>query len=113
MYGVWEHDCFKMLRTLWPPGRDQLYPILANLPHCGPILYARYILTSCVQGFFGPRVPVDNLDAGIIGVSYFADKDLVNPVIISPDAGGVYRAKKFLEGYAMSLCIYCYCCDKS
>ncbi len=56
---------------------------------------------------------MDNLDAGIIGVSYFADKDLVNPVIISPDAGGVYRAKKFLEGYVMSLCIYCYCCDKS
>ncbi len=51
------------------------------------------------QGFFGPRVPVDNLDAGTIGVNYFLSKKLVNPVIISPDAGGVYRAKKFLEEY--------------
>jgi len=57
--------------------------------HCGQI-----------QGFFGPRVPVDNLDGGIIGVSYFGDKDLHNPVVISPDAGGVYRAKKFREGLA-------------
>lgn len=48
--------------------------------HCGQI-----------QGFFGPRVPVDNLDGGTVGVSYFGDMDLVNPVIVSPDAGGVYR----------------------
>ncbi|GAB5034053.1 phosphoribosylpyrophosphate synthetase [Nannochloropsis oceanica] len=57
--------------------------------HCGQI-----------QGFFGPRVPVDNLDGGTVGVSYFGDKDLHNPVIVSPDAGGVYRAKKFREGLA-------------
>jgi ribose-phosphate pyrophosphokinase len=55
--------------------------------HCGQI-----------QGFFGPRVPVDNLDGGVIGVTYFANKGLVNPVIVSPDAGGVYRAKAFREG---------------
>mmetsp|Transcript_8395 Transcript_8395/g.18405 ORF Transcript_8395/g.18405 Transcript_8395/m.18405 type:complete len:453 (-) Transcript_8395:101-1459(-) len=55
--------------------------------HCGQI-----------QGFFGPRVPVDNLDGGIVGINYFGDKDLYNPVIVSPDAGGVYRAKKFKEG---------------
>lgn len=55
--------------------------------HCGQI-----------QGFFGPRVPVDNLDAGSVGVNYFAAKDIVNPVVVSPDAGGVYRAKQFREG---------------
>merc|ERR1719183_3256959 len=55
--------------------------------HCGQI-----------QGFFGPRVPVDNLDGGIVGITHFGDKDLHNPVIVSPDAGGVYRAKKFQEG---------------
>jgi ribose-phosphate pyrophosphokinase len=55
--------------------------------HCGQI-----------QGFFGPRVPVDNLDAGVVGLDYFGSKDLHNPVIVSPDAGGVYRAKKFKEG---------------
>lgn len=54
--------------------------------HCGQI-----------QGFFGPRVPVDNLDGGIVGLDYFGGKDLNNPVIVSPDAGGVYRAKKFKE----------------
>lgn len=54
--------------------------------HCGQI-----------QGFFGPRVPVDNLDGGTVGVSYFGDMDLVNPVVVSPDAGGVYRAKQFRE----------------
>nr|CCA22126.1 ribosephosphate pyrophosphokinase putative [Albugo laibachii Nc14]CCA23383.1 ribosephosphate pyrophosphokinase putative [Albugo laibachii Nc14] len=54
--------------------------------HCGQI-----------QGFFGPRVPVDNLDGGLVGVSYFANHELVNPVIVSPDAGGVARAKKFRE----------------
>ncbi|KAA0155910.1 hypothetical protein FNF29_01329 [Cafeteria roenbergensis] len=56
--------------------------------HCGQI-----------QGFFGPRVPVDNLAAARVGVNYFARKvDLENPVIVSPDAGGVYRAKVFREG---------------
>jgi len=54
--------------------------------HCGQI-----------QGFFGPRVPVDNLDGGTVAVSYFGDMDLVNPVVVSPDAGGVYRAKQFRE----------------
>mmetsp|Transcript_4281 Transcript_4281/g.5901 ORF Transcript_4281/g.5901 Transcript_4281/m.5901 type:complete len:524 (-) Transcript_4281:74-1645(-) len=57
--------------------------------HCGQI-----------QGFFGPRVPVDNLDGGIVGLDYFGSKDLHNPVVVSPDAGGVYRAKKFREGLA-------------
>jgi len=55
--------------------------------HCGQI-----------QGFFGPRVPVDNLDGGMVGVNYFGKRDdMVNPVVVSPDAGGVYRAKKFRE----------------
>lgn len=55
--------------------------------HCGQI-----------QGFFGPRVPVDNLDGGTVGVKYFGMKNLEDPVVVSPDAGGVYRAKKFREG---------------
>lgn len=55
--------------------------------HCGQI-----------QGFFGPRVPVDNLEAQIIGLEYFQHKNLQKPVVVSPDAGGVYRARKFQEG---------------
>lgn len=52
--------------------------------HCGQI-----------AGFFPPQVPVLNLYAGPIGAVYFSEKNLVNPVIVSPDAGGVYRAKEF------------------
>ena len=63
--------------------------------HCGQI-----------QGFFGPRVPVDNLQGGVVGVDYFAKMELHKPVIVSPDAGGVYRVKKFRDGmnakYALS-----------
>jgi ribose-phosphate pyrophosphokinase len=55
--------------------------------HCGQI-----------QGFFGPRTPVDNLYAGPIALQYFKYKNLLNPVVVSPDAGGVYRAKTFKEG---------------
>jgi ribose-phosphate pyrophosphokinase len=43
---------------------------------------------------------VDNLDGGTVGVSYFGDMDLVSPVVVSPDAGGVYRAKQFREALA-------------
>ena len=63
-----------------------------------PYIYTHihiYIIWFIYIGFFRPRVPVDNLDGGTVGVSYFGDKDLVNPVIVSPDAGGVYRAKTF------------------
>jgi len=52
-----------------------------------------------IQGFFGPRTPVDNLFAAPIAVTYFNMKDLIKPVIVSPDAGGVARAKLFMEGF--------------
>lgn len=45
-------------------------------------------------------MPVDNLDGSMVGVSYFGDMGLTNPVIVSPDAGGVYRAKQFRDGLA-------------
>jgi ribose-phosphate pyrophosphokinase len=64
--------------------------------HCGQI-----------QGFFH-QIPVDNLFAAPIFVRYFSEKmHLVNPVVVSPDAGGVERAKKFIEGLAR------YCVDAS
>lgn len=56
--------------------------------HCGQI-----------QGFFGPSVPVDNLECSIAALKHFAHEKLENPVIVSPDAGGVYRAKKFQGFY--------------
>lgn len=53
--------------------------------HCGQI-----------QGFFH-NVPVDNLYAAPLFVSYMSKKDLKNIVVVSPDAGGVERAKKFAD----------------
>lgn len=53
--------------------------------HCGQI-----------QGFFR-NVPVDNLFASPLFVSYIASKNLNNIVIVSPDAGGVERVKKFAD----------------
>eukprot|EP00578_Thalassiosira_sp_NH16_P023474 CAMPEP_0181099700 /NCGR_PEP_ID=MMETSP1071-20121207/12798_1 /TAXON_ID=35127 /ORGANISM="Thalassiosira sp., Strain NH16" /LENGTH=498 /DNA_ID=CAMNT_0023182377 /DNA_START=93 /DNA_END=1589 /DNA_ORIENTATION=- len=76
-------DCARLLEAM---GVDR---VIAVDLHCGQI-----------QGFFGPRVPVDNLDGGIVGIDHFGGKDLHNPVIVSPDAGGVYRAKKFKDGLA-------------
>mmetsp|Transcript_25872 Transcript_25872/g.55870 ORF Transcript_25872/g.55870 Transcript_25872/m.55870 type:complete len:493 (-) Transcript_25872:286-1764(-) len=76
-------DCARLLESM---GVDR---VIAVDLHCGQI-----------QGFFGPRVPVDNLEGGIVGIDHFGGKDLHNPVIVSPDAGGVYRAKKFKEGLA-------------
>ena len=54
-----------------------------------------------IQGFFGPSVPVDNLEAQVIMVDYLLNSNLIqdfnNLVIVSPDAGGVYRAKSFAD----------------
>lgn len=40
---------------------------------------------------------MDNLEGGNVGVEHFGSMDLIRPVIVSPDAGGVYRAKQFRE----------------
>lgn len=53
--------------------------------HCGQI-----------QGFFH-NAPVDNLYASLVFIPYFASKQLHNIVVVSPDAGGVDRANKFLQ----------------
>lgn len=56
--------------------------------HCGQI-----------QGFFR-HAPVDNLYASTLFIPYFAKKQMKNIVIISPDAGGVERAKRFVDALA-------------
>ena len=54
--------------------------------HCGQI-----------QGFFGPCTPCDNLDGAIVALKYFKDLITNDTIIVSPDAGGVYRAKRFRD----------------
>eukprot|EP00397_Hematodinium_sp_SG-2012_P033819 GEMP01036191.1.p1 GENE.GEMP01036191.1~~GEMP01036191.1.p1 ORF type:complete len:331 (+),score=83.43 GEMP01036191.1:86-1078(+) len=53
-----------------------------------------------IQGFFPPTVPMDNLETYPLALDWFLnDKHkLKNIVVVSPDAGGVYRAKKFQSG---------------
>ena len=53
--------------------------------HCGQI-----------QGFFR-NLASDNLSSSSVFSHYISKKNLKNPVIISPDAGGVARAKKFRQ----------------
>jgi hypothetical protein len=48
-------------------------------------------------GFFPPSIPVDNLIPYVAAIPYFAKKRLRNPVIVSPSANGVNRAKKFRD----------------
>lgn len=75
-------DVARLLETM---GVDR---VIAIDLHCGQI-----------QGFFGPRVPVDNLEANVAAVTYFKNYAKVGDrvVVVSPDAGGVSRAKKFQE----------------
>jgi hypothetical protein len=58
------------------------------------------------QGFFRPRVPVDNLEGFTVGVTYFGDMDdLVSPTVVSPDAGGVYRCVRAAVVAAVVCCL--------
>ncbi|CAD7950654.1 unnamed protein product [Amoebophrya sp. A120] len=52
---------------------------------------------GAIQGFFPPHCPFDNLSAMSIGVEYFAREQKLGPrvCVISPDAGGVDRARQF------------------
>eukprot|EP00898_Chlorokybus_atmophyticus_P002078 jgi/Chlat1/2871/Chrsp195S03013 len=59
--------------------------------HCGQI-----------QGFFSPRTPVDNLPGSLVAYPYFIKKGLTDPVVVSPDAGGVERATIFRNGLSKS-----------
>lgn len=52
-----------------------------------------------IEGFFENKTPVINLEAGIIGMEYVLDdfgiENIDDLVVVSPDAGGVGRAKRF------------------
>jgi len=48
-----------------------------------------------IQGFFD--IPMDNLTAVLILADYMKKKNIENPVIVSPDVGGVPRATEFAK----------------
>lgn len=56
-----------------------------------------------IQGFFD--VPVDNLYGSIVFKDYIKQKNLPNPIIASPDIGGVTRARYFAEQLGFNLVI--------
>ncbi|MBD3808089.1 MAG: ribose-phosphate pyrophosphokinase [Epsilonproteobacteria bacterium] len=58
---------------------------------------------SQIQGFFD--IPVDNLYGAILFVDYIKSKNLKNPVIASPDIGGVARARYFAERLGLDMVI--------
>jgi ribose-phosphate pyrophosphokinase len=56
-----------------------------------------------IQGFF--NIPVDHLFASPVLVSYFRERNLPNLIVVSPDAGGVERARFFAQKIGAPLAI--------
>ncbi|MDR3792797.1 MAG: ribose-phosphate pyrophosphokinase [Terracidiphilus sp.] len=56
-----------------------------------------------IQGFF--NIPVDHLFASPVLVSYFRERALPNLTVVSPDAGGVERARFFAQKIGAPLAI--------
>ena len=56
-----------------------------------------------IQGFFD--IPVDNLYGNIIFNDYVKNKNLKNPIIASPDIGGVARARSFAKKLGVDMVI--------
>jgi len=58
---------------------------------------------SQIQGFFD--IPVDNLYGAILFMDYIKSKNFKNPVIASPDIGGVARARYFANKLGLEMVI--------
>ncbi len=56
-----------------------------------------------IQGFF--NIPVDHLVGASLFVDYIKEKNLPNPIIASPDVGGVARARSYAEKLGYDLVI--------
>ena len=56
-----------------------------------------------IQGFFD--VPVDHLFASPVMIEYFRTTDIENTIVVSPDAGGVERARAFAKRLEAPLAI--------
>jgi len=56
-----------------------------------------------IQGFFD--IPVDNLYGSIMFFDYLKEKQLKNPIIASPDIGGVARARYFASKLGLDMVI--------
>ncbi len=58
---------------------------------------------SQIQGFFD--IPVDNLYGAVLFNDYVKSKNLKNPIVASPDIGGVARARYFAKTMGLDMVI--------
>jgi len=58
---------------------------------------------SQIQGFFD--IPVDNLYGAVLFNDYVKSKNLKNPIVASPDIGGVARARYFAKRLGLEMVI--------
>jgi ribose-phosphate pyrophosphokinase len=58
---------------------------------------------SQIQGFFD--IPVDNLYGAVLFNDYVKSKNLKNPIVASPDIGGVARARYFAKTMGLEMVI--------
>lgn len=56
-----------------------------------------------IQGFFD--IPVDNLYGTTVFVNYVKNKNLKNPIVASPDIGGIARARSLAKSLNLDLAI--------
>ncbi|MDL0087827.1 ribose-phosphate pyrophosphokinase [Campylobacter gastrosuis] len=56
-----------------------------------------------IQGFFD--IPVDNLYGSIVFTDYVRSKHLANPIVASPDVGGVARARALAKNLGLDMVI--------
>lgn len=56
-----------------------------------------------IQGFFD--IPVDNLYGTMVFTNYVKNKNLKNPIVASPDVGGVARARSLAKSLNLDLVI--------
>ncbi|MGV8172136.1 MAG: ribose-phosphate diphosphokinase, partial [Candidatus Woesearchaeota archaeon] len=59
--------------------------------------------TPQIQGFF--NIPVDEVSAIPLFAKYFAEKGIIDGVVVSPDSGGVKRARSFASRLHMPIAI--------
>ncbi len=59
--------------------------------------------TTAIEGFY--KIPFDNLDPMVVITEKIKSLTLSNPVIVSPDLGGIKRAKKYAKALGFKMAV--------
>jgi len=92
-YGYARHDRIKPNKTGTISAADTA--ILLQISGCDQVISVD-LHKRQLEGFFDADTTVENLEPLWLGVPYHLEKDLFNPVIVSPSSTGVERAKKYM-----------------